>query len=472
MALQIYDSKSKKKHPFVPIDGNKVSMYVCGITPQNSPHLGHAVSAIRMSVVRRYLQYRGYNVIYVENITDIDDKIIARSVELGIPPGEIADKYSAEYREQLQRVGVPDPDHVPRVSGYIEKIIAYVQDLISRNHAYVVGNDVYFDIASLKSYGELSGRSREFAQSGHRIATSEGKHDEADFVLWKSDTQHGWESPWGVGRPGWHIECSAMSSDILGPRVDIHGGGLDLLFPHHENENAQCIAHNGHQFVNTWMHSGLLNINGTKMSKSLGNFITLFDAIDMYGAELINFVILRHQYRSAIDMTDRLFMDSLNALLVYVRMLQDNPGWESVTDDELNANATVADMNARFIDAMDDDIHTPRALVVLSPYAESIQSFDESERPVIAAGVKRLLAVLGLFVVSTADQALESMLKFHQKDRNEKITVSEIESILAQRAQARADKNYDESDRLREVLASHDIKCIDGKDKLSWEFIL
>jgi len=475
MALKLYDSRTKEKKVFKPITEGRVSMYVCGLTPQNSAHLGHAVSAIRLGAVRRYLEFRGYDVTYVENITDIDDKIIARSIELGIPPAEIATKYATEYREQLRRAGVTDPTFVPRVSEYIEKIIHYTQELVAKGSAYTTETgDVYFDVSALKSYGELSGRKLDDAKSGHRIQNADEKHSEQDFALWKSDTEHGWPSPWGIGRPGWHIECSAMCNDLLGPHIDIHGGGLDLLFPHHENENAQCVAHSGHKFVNYWMHSGLLNIDGVKMSKSLGNFITLRDAIDSYGPNLINMVIVRHQYRSVIDFNDTLFLNNINMLLVWVRAIDSVDGWQTITDQQITENATAQNIIARFIDAMDDDIHTPRGLVILSPYLEGISSFDPEEARIVVAVVVKLFRVLGMFTDYDAEAIINELLHFHQKDfpETEQLTLSAIQRVIAMRVDARSAKNYDESDRLRDMLAQKKIKCIDNRDSLSWEFII
>lgn len=477
--IKIFNSLSRTKEPFEPLNSPKVTMYACGITPQNHPHLGHAVAAIRFSVIRKYLMFSGYDVCFVENVTDVDDKIINRSKELNIKPHEVADRYMKEYKTTLAELGLPLPNHYPRVTEYVDDIIEYVKELIDKDFAYPTSEgDVYFDLEKKKDYGKLSRRKTEDLLSGTRIIAEDNKKNPLDFALWKKDDTDGasWNSPWGMGRPGWHIECSVMSNKLLGKTIDIHCGGLDLIFPHHENEIAQCEAHNGVEFARYWVHCGLLEVDGSKMSKSLGNFFTIEDALRKYGKELILFVILRHHYRSPIDFNDKLFKDNLNALSDFYWSIDR----ALIQQEEILPNLEnkmVQKMNQEFKEAMDDDFNTPVVLVMLSKYlkeaAKKEQEGDEETKKSIHNNIIRLGRVLGLFSSNySLDRLLMELLHFQQSTLNvdEVLTLSDINYILQQRQLARAEKQYQKSDELRDKLTEHGIKAMDSKSGISWQF--
>ncbi|HHY18464.1 MAG TPA: cysteine--tRNA ligase [Firmicutes bacterium] len=301
--MLIYNTLSRKKEEFVP--KNTVKIYVCGVTPYDEAHLGHARPSIIWDVIRRYLEYTGHKVKMVQNFTDVDDKIIARSLKENRPALEISRYYSERYLNSMDMLGVKRCDYYPKVSEYIDEIIKMVEGLIEKGHAYEANGDVYFSVESFSEYGKLSGRNVEELRAGARIAVDENKKDPTDFALWKraKEGEVSWDSPWGKGRPGWHIECSAMSLDLLGENFDFHGGGLDLIFPHHENEIAQSEAFTGKEFVDFWVHNGLITINNEKMSKSLGNFVTVDDLLAKNNKEEIRFYILSTHYRSPLNFT-------------------------------------------------------------------------------------------------------------------------------------------------------------------------
>ncbi len=480
--MKIFNSLSRTKEDFEPLNPPRVTMYSCGITPQNHPHLGHAVAAIRFSMIRRYLTYLGYEVCFVENVTDVDDKIINRAAELHLKPHEVADKYLKEYKTALSDLGLPIPNHSPRVTEYIDEIIRYIEALIKKDFAYATPDgDVYFDLEKKEDYGKLSRRKTDELLSGTRITTEGNKRNALDFALWKQDDTPGasWDSPWGKGRPGWHIECSAMSNSLLGATIDIHCGGLDLIFPHHENEIAQCEAHNGVEFTKYWVHCGLLEVNGSKMSKSSGNFFTINDALERYGKELITFVIHRHHYRSPIDFNDKLFKDNINSLCEFywsfdeALLLQENI--------EVNLeNKLVQTMSQEFEAAMEDDFNTPVALVVLSKYLKEAEKKgkegDQETKLAIHKNIIRYGRVLGLF--STAynlRKILEELLKFQQFSLGvkEMLTVTAVENILGEREKARAEKMYQKSDELRDLLSAHGIKVMDAaQESNKWQFLI
>lgn len=478
--IKIYNSLNRKKEFFEPINPPKVTMYACGLTPQNHPHLGHAVAAIRFSIIRRYLEHKGYNVVFVENATDIDDKIINRSKELNITPNEVAEKYLAEYRKALMSLELPKPTHYPRVTQYIDKIIDYVSVLIEKGFAYSTPEgDVYFDVNKKDDYGKLSGRVIDKLISGTRVKVKNNKRSPVDFALWKKDLTTGasWNSPWGKGRPGWHIECSVMSNDLLGESIDIHCGGLDLIFPHHENEIAQCEAHNGVDFSKYWVHCGLLVIEGKKMSKSLGNFFTINDSLNKYGKELISFVILRHHYRSPIDFNDQLFRENLNLLCDFYRCF--NP--DSLREKEIFYAETEDTVNLvqKFEEAMNDDFNTPTALVVLSSFLDKAKKYknkgEENKGESILKCIIKLGRIIGLFSPAyNLDRIEVETLLFHQLSLNLKkpLTLSELNELIIERKNARKEKNYKKSDEIRDKLNLNRIKIMDGvKASHDWQFI-
>lgn len=479
--MKIYSSLSRKKEEFVPIHPPKVTMYACGLTPQNHPHLGHAVAAIRFSVLRKYLIYKGFDVCFVENATDIDDKIIVRSAELQIPPKEVAEKYLKEYLDAQQQLGLMHPDFYPRVTEYIDKIIVYVEQLITRGFAYATPEgDVYFEVLKKEDYGKLSGRKTEDLITGTRVAVESNKRNTLDFALWKKDNtpNASWDSPWGKGRPGWHIECSVMSNDLLGQTIDIHCGGLDLIFPHHENEIAQCEAHNGVQFAKYWVHCGLLVIDSRKMSKSLGNFFTITDSLEKYGKELIVFVILRHHYRSPIDFTDKLFKDNLNALRQFYQFFDQ----VILQSDDLTftENEDTQKLTDLFEQAMDDDFNSPIALTVFSDFLKVAQQRRTEGNEEAALAIQKCMIklgrVLGLFTTDYSQDRLDrEMLKFQQLTLNVSplLPLEEVNSLVQQRDEAKLVKDYQKSDALRNQLTAHGVKLLDNADTGSaWQFLV
>jgi cysteinyl-tRNA synthetase len=393
--MKITDTLSGQKTDFKPF-GDTVTMYVCGVTPYDESHLGHAMSYIIFDVIRRYLKYRGYNVRCVQNVTDIDDKIINRANRLGIPAKELAENFTKRYFEDMNNINILDADVYPRATGEIPKIIELVQGLIKKGFAYTSGSSVYFRVKKVPDYGKLSKRTPEQMMAGARIEAGEEKEDPADFVLWKAAKpgEPAWESPWGKGRPGWHIECSAMSVKYLGEQIDIHGGGQDLVFPHHENEIAQSESYTGKKpFVKYWLHNGALQMGAEKMSKSLGNLITIREALDKYSADAIRIFILSSYYRSPLTYTE----EALSAAQAGAdRLLR-----VASRDDKTSGNGKVLDAKSyhdRFIEAMDDDFNTPQAIATLFDLARDINKAEETGADAGSARaiLKELGGVLGL----------------------------------------------------------------------------
>lgn len=476
--MKIYNSFTKQAEGFKPLNDSSISIYACGITPQNHAHLGHAVAALRFSVIRRYLTHLGYKVNFVENITDIDDKIIARSKELNMTPQQVAEKFSAEYRRDLGRMGVPAPDKSPRVTEYIDEIITYIQELMDSGYAYA-GSDgnVYFDVSKQKNYGELSGRRLDDELTGVRVDLEKDKKHAADFALWKSDKTEGasWLSPWGTGRPGWHIECSVMSNDLLGNTIDIHCGGLDLLFPHHENEKAQCEAHNSTQFVNYWVHCGLLNVDGAKMSKSLGNFMTISDGLEKYGRELIVWVTMRHHYRSSIDMNDQLFRDNLNSLREFYLNLDPAIVVASLDRPDLS-NPAVKDLVAKFESEMNNDFNTPGALVILSQSLRKVAELKKTDCLQDTTSLQETIVylgrILGIFQDYSLNKLTAEMLKFQQAVLRSPslLNSDDVNDLIQKRNEARNRKDFAESDHIRNQLSLHGVSIMDSTSGTAWEF--
>ena len=474
--MKIYNSLGKHKQTLTPLQDNKIGIYACGITPYSDSHLGHGVAAIRFNCIRQYLKYRGYEVTYVQNVTNVDDKLIKRGNETGQSPIALAEKYTAEYRELMDEMGIELPDSEPDVISFMPQIIQYIQEIIDLGYAYATeqGN-VYFDVRKKDNYGKLSGRNLEEVIIGSRKAMESDKINPLDFALWKQDDhpELSWESPWGQGRPGWHIECSVMSNTILGSQIDIHCGGLDLMFPHHENEIAQCEAHNACDFANVWVHSGLLNVGSQKMSKSLGNFFTLREAVDKYGPELMKFMILRHHYRSDINFTDEIFSENLNAVLKFVQAFDALPEVldSSENDNELN------ELDKHFYKVMDNDFNTPQALVVLSEYLDKGMAYcNQEQQPLghrIINRVREHSFALGLFnSYSDLETVQNQLLAFQAINRKSQVlTVSSIEHLIHDRQQARHNKQYDVADNIRHTLHQAGIKVLDdAKNNTLWQF--
>ncbi|MDX1250656.1 MAG: cysteine--tRNA ligase [Gammaproteobacteria bacterium] len=456
--LHIHNTLTGKKEPFIPIEAGKVRMYVCGMTVYDYCHVGHARVMVVFDTVVRYLRTSGYQVTYVRNITDIDDKIIKRAAENRETIDSLTGRFIAAMHEDERALGVLPPDIEPRATQSIAAIVAMVQALLGKGYAYRAGNgDIYYDVSRFEHYGELSGKRLEDLRAGARVEVDEAKDDPLDFVLWKAAKpgEPAWDSPWGPGRPGWHIECSAMSACHLGEHFDIHGGGMDLKFPHHENEIAQSEAATGHKFVNFWMHNGFVQVNEEKMSKSLGNFFTVREVLKHYTPEVVRYFILASHYRGPLNYSSDNLDNAKAALERFYLALRGLPMVE-VQDG--------GDYERRFKAAMDDDFNTAEAVAVLFDLAREINRV-RPDSPVEAAhlaGVlKRLGGILGLL---QADP--EIFLKGVAATSG--LTAQEIDQLIAKRDAARKGKNWAESDRIRDWLKSQGVVLEDGAGATSW----
>jgi cysteinyl-tRNA synthetase len=455
--ITIHNSLSGHKEPLQPIADRKVRLYVCGITVYDYCHLGHARFMVVFDAVVRHLRARGYDVTYVRNITDIDDKIINRAREQGLDWRALTQKFIAAMDEDCAALGLLKPDLEPRATEHIPQIIAMIEKLVARGLAYQASNkDVYYDVSKFEGYGKLSGKQLEDLRVGARVAVDESKDDALDFVLWKAAKpgEPAWDSPWGPGRPGWHIECSAMSTHCLGNHFDIHGGGMDLNFPHHENEIAQSEGATGETFVNLWMHNGFVQVNAEKMSKSLGNFATLRDLLKVYRAEEIRYFILGSHYRSPLDFSDEHLKASnqgLNRLYTALRGLPDAP---APADEPYTA---------RFDAAMDDDFNTPVALSVLFELARDInirRGSEPQQAAALGAVLRRLGGRLGLL-----QQDPEAWFTAAQAGGPD---AAEIERLIAARLAARKAKNFTEADRIRDELLKQGVRLEDKPGGTLW----
>ena len=456
--LHIHNSLTRKKELFTPIEPGKVKMYVCGMTVYDLCHLGHARVLVVFDAVTRYMRYSGYEVNYIRNITDIDDKIIARANENGEDFNALTSRFIQAMHEDAAELGVLPPNDEPKATASMDDIISMVEILIEKGYAYAADNgDVFYDVSSFENYGQLSGKQVEDLRAGERVAVDPNKDDPLDFVLWKAakPDEPSWDSPWGKGRPGWHIECSAMSTCCLGNHFDIHGGGQDLQFPHHENEIAQSEAATGEKFVNLWMHNGFVRINDEKMSKSLGNFFTVREILKLYQGEEIRYFVLASHYRSPLNYSDQLLDTARSSLTRLYNALRglDVPS-VSIIEDEAEA---------RFNKAMDDDFNTSEALAVLFDLAGQVNRLREEDAAMAlqkAGLLKKLANVLGL---------LESDPEVYlQGGTGESDDLEQIETLIQQRLDARANKDWAEADRIRDELHAMDIELEDKDGKTIW----
>ncbi len=460
--LQIHNNLVKAKAPFTPIDPTRVRMYVCGMTVYDYCHIGHARVLVVFDVVNRYLRkvYGENNVTYVRNITDIDDKIIARANDNGEAYGELTGRFIAAMHEDADLLGVRRPDFEPCATTHIDEIVQMVETLVGKGAAYVgKTGDVYFDVSEFDGYGKLSGKHLEDLRAGERVAVEEAKNDPLDFVLWKraKPGEPSWASPWGEGRPGWHIECSAMSTHCLGHHFDIHGGGLDLQFPHHENEIAQSEACHDEPFVNVWMHNGFVRVDNEKMSKSLGNFFTIREVLEKYHPEVIRYFILTSHYRSPLNYSDVHLDNAKGALTTLYTALRGLELPEAPLDES-------DPHSVRFLEVMDDDFNTPEAIAVLFELAREVNRLRESDPSAAAskgAQLKQLAALLGL--VQLDPEAF--MQGGTPKEGLDAIT---IERLIEERTAARKAKNFAESDRIRDELKANGIVLEDGAGTTTW----
>ncbi len=457
--LEIFNTLSRRKEVFRPIEAGKVRMYVCGMTVYDYCHLGHARVMVVFDMVARWLRASGYELNYVRNITDIDDKIIRRAGENGEPIKALTDRFIAAMHEDADALGVLRPDHEPRATEYVPEMLALIERLESRGLAYAASNhDVCYAVRKFDGYGRLSGKSLDDLRAGERVEVAGDKHDPLDFVLWKhakaeEPDDAKWGSRWGEGRPGWHIECSAMSSRLLGDHFDIHGGGQDLQFPHHENEIAQSEGAHGH-FVNYWMHNGFVRVDDEKMSKSLGNFFTIRDVLQRYDPEVVRFFMLRAHYRSPLNYADSLLDDARHALSRLYTALRNAPAVAAEADFG-------AGPGARFAAAMDDDFNTPEALAVLFELAGEVNRGGDAA----AAGqLKALGGVLGL--LQRDPQAfLQAGVGAAEE---EGVAPERIEALIAERTAAKKARDYARADAIREELADAGIVLEDSAAGTSW----
>ena len=454
--LKIYDSLSRSKRAFAPLDPSKVRMYVCGMTVYDYCHLGHARMLVAFDVVQRWLRVSGYPLTYVRNITDIDDKIIRRAAESGESVANLTERFIGYMDEDVAALGVQKPDVEPRATAHLPEMLSMIGKLEERGVAYQAGSgDVNFSVRKFPGYGKLSGKSLEDLRAGERVEVDSSKRDPLDFVLWKSAKrgEPSWPSPWGEGRPGWHIECSAMSTKLLGPHFDIHGGGQDLQFPHHENEIAQSEAAlgDGKPFVGYWMHNGFVRLHDQKMSKSTGNFATIRELLARHDGEVIRFFIVRSQYRSPLNYSDDQLVDARQALSRLYTALKGTPV-EAQAPDWQDASAR------RFREAMDDDFNTPDAVAVLFDLANEVNRTNSSKA---AARLRALGGVLGL-LGRDSDEFLRS------GSATDGISEAEIKALIAERNTARAAKNYRRSDEIRAEALEKGIVLEDGPGGTTW----
>jgi cysteinyl-tRNA synthetase len=460
--LRIHNNLTRRKERFTPIDPQGVRMYVCGMTVYDYCHVGHARVLVVFDVVNRYLRriYGEEHVRYVRNVTDIDDKIIARANENHEPFGELTSRFIEAMHEDADALGVRRPDDEPHATGHIDHIIDMIRTLVEKGFAYRADNgDVYYDVSRFEGYGALSGKQIEELRSGSRVEVDAAKDDPLDFVLWKAakPDEPSWDSPWGPGRPGWHIECSAMSTHCLGEHFDIHGGGLDLQFPHHENEIAQSEAATGSKFVNVWMHNGFVRVDDEKMSKSLGNFFTIREVLKTYDAEVVRYFILTSHYRSPLNYSDKHLDNAKAALTGLYNALRSLELPDSPPEE-------FGDFAGRFYRAMDDDFNTPEALAVLfelSHEVNRLRTADAAEAARAAAVLKRLGALLGLL-----QREPEAFLRGTGTAGG--LEEAEIQKLIDERLLARQNRDWASADRIRDELKAQGIVLEDGPDGTTW----
>jgi len=459
--LRVHSTLHRAVVPFEPRDEGKVAMYVCGPTVQSEPHVGHGRSAVAFDVIRRYLIWRGFEVLFVRNITDIEDKIIAAAIEAGESVETLAEKMAKRFSDAYAALGVLEPDVEPKATEHIPEIIALIQSLVDRGLAYVAGGDVYFSVRSLEGYGKLSGRDPDELRSGYRIEVDEAKRDPLDFALWKTAKpgEPWWDSAWGSGRPGWHIECSAMAHKYLGEGFDIHGGGTDLIFPHHENEIAQSEGATGTTFSRYWLHNGMVNFGGEKMAKSTGNLVDLATITERRGGRGLRLLFLRANYRSPIDYSDEL-LDEADDALDRLQRFRDR-----ATPGEPDPEAL-----GRFREAMDDDFGTPQAVSLLFDLVrEGNRILDEGgDAASIAGTVGEMVEVFGLDDASPSPETAFDLghlaERFGISGDEDRI----LETLVAMRNRARAERRFDEADAIRDDLDRAGVTLEDGPHGTKW----
>ena len=486
--LKIYNTLTRKKEPFIPMEEGIVKMYVCGMTTYSDAHIGHARTYVAFDVIRRYLEYKGYKVFYVQNITDIDDKIINAANQAGMDALEYSSYYAKRCLEDMDKLGIRRANLYPKATEHINDMVETIKKLIEKGYAYVSNGDVYFSVENFKEYGKLSRQNLQQIKAGARIQPGEKKRKPEDFALWKSAKpfEPKWASPWGYGRPGWHIECSVMSSKYLGMPFDIHGGGQDLIFPHHENEIAQAEAAYGKKFVNYWLHSGMLKVKGEKMSKSLGNIINIRDALKEWDAEVLRFFFVSYHYRSPADFSEEALKNAENSLkrLKEVKYKLEEKADEN---DEFNVNALddkekeylkrVEEFKKKFEEAMDDDFNTPKALETIFDFIKATNKFlMEIENPDgklcryalnVFLKASNVLTLLQEEEKRLDEEIILKLAKKHNVDVKKEIKEI-IETLLEIRKKAREEKNYQIADEIRDGLRKAGIEIEDIGKETKW----
>ncbi len=466
--MKLFNTMSRRKEEFVPVHEGTVNMYVCGPTVYNLIHIGNARPMIVFDTVRRYLEYKGYNVNYVSNFTDVDDKIIKKSIEEGLPANVVSERYIEECKKDMQGMNVKEATVHPKATEEIDGMIEMIQTLIDKGYAYEVDGTVYYATRKFRGYGKLSGKNIDDLEAGHReilVTGEDGKRDPFDFVLWKpkKEGEPSWPSPWGDGRPGWHIECSVMSKKYLGDEIDIHAGGEDLIFPHHENEIAQSEAANGKTFSKYWMHNGFLNINNVKMSKSLGNFLTVRGISEKYDLQVLRFFMLSAHYRSPLNFSDDLMNAAKNGLeriLTCFKRLRELKGTDAAYTGNAEAKAVYGEFDAlreKFEQAMDDDFNTADAIAAVFEMVKlaNIRLTDDSPKELIlkvTGLMQKLCDVLGIIT-----------------EKDEGSLDDEIESLIAERQAARKAKDFAKADEIRDKLLAMGIRLKDTREGVKWE---
>ncbi len=488
--IKLYNTLTGKKEEFVPLQAGKVTMYACGVTVYDYSHLGHARGAVAFDLIQRYFRRKGFDVKYVRNFTDVDDKIINRAKEEGITAAQVAHKYIEAYQEDMKRLGVGRADVEPKATEHIKEMVEVIKGLVDKGHAYEVEGDVYFRVNSFKDYGKLSKRNLEDLKAGARVEVDERKVDPLDFALWKTSKpgEPAWESPWGPGRPGWHIECTAMGFKHLGETFDVHAGGKDLIFPHHENEIAQSEAYSGKKFVNYWLHNGFVNINQEKMSKSLGNFFTIRDILDQYDAEVVRLFLLSTHYRSPIDFSDANLKDARAGLDRFYTMKEGitkflagkkpptvKPG-DVIEVADWPRYEKIQNLPKGFEEAMDDDFNTAFAIGLIYDLVRDMNKFlaevDKKNRDAAytilaaaAAAFENVSRTLGIFLRNPEEWFSEGRLA----DSKVTLPVERIEELIHLRNEARARKDWAEADRIRKILDDGGVELFDRADGTVWK---
>ena len=483
MAIKFYNTATRKKEDFHPLKEGKVGIYVCGVTVYDLCHIGHARSATVFDVLVRYLRARGFEVTYVRNFTDVDDKIIERARQLGKEPGDLAQEFIDAFYEDMGALGVLNADFEPRATEHIDHMLEMIETLLHKGFAYVGGGDVFYAVEKFKDYGKLSGRKLEDMRAGSRIAVDERKRHPMDFVLWKEAKpgEPQWPSPWGPGRPGWHMECSVMSNYYLGSTFDIHGGGEDLVFPHHENERAQSVAANDAPFARYWIHNGFVTVESEKMSKSLGNFLTIRDALKTYHPEVLRLFLLSKHYRSPLDFSKKAVLALQTGLVRIYRTLQKLEMRLGEYQGERDAPTRFLEGEQKdpflegFVQVMDDDLNTAAALAVMFEKVTAMNKLMDSYGDKPDEGILKqldndrhhLLSVAS--IIGILEESPEDFFK-KLSDSAESIDADEVEKMIEERAKARADKDWAKADALRVRLQEMGIVLEDGPDGTTWRY--